>query len=277
MNLISKLLFVTLIISVSQCTKTTEPTSPADNSLTLNKFFDSVTVNIKSGESISINQLVTIKFNRVVSDSRCPMDAICVWAGNGEVELTLINDRKIETKILNTMLEPRYVIFGDYIFELKGLNPYPRSDQQIDPADYNIDLIIKPMNNSDDEIKSVRLINGSDTSIIEKDLLNVNGVEIDSDLLAFNISYSGGCREHKIELYGLKEIAESNPAQVTLMLSHNADNDMCEAYLTQKILFDLTALKNYLRDDHNINDKVLLIIHDTSGKPINNPVVEYTF
>lgn len=45
-----------------KCTKTTEPTSPVNNTLTLNKNFDSVTVNIKNGASISINQLVTIKF-----------------------------------------------------------------------------------------------------------------------------------------------------------------------------------------------------------------------
>lgn len=277
MKTILELLILILIFAAAHCSRTSEPTSPDGNLLSLNKQFGSVTVNLNIGSSIVINQKTTIKFNRVITDSRCPMDAICVWDGNGEVELTLINDRKIETKILNTMLEPRYVIFGEYIFELKGLSPYPRSDQQIDPADYNIDLIIKPIINSYDEIKFVRLINGSDTSIIDKDLLNVNNVEIDNDLLAFNISYSGGCREHKIELYALKEIAESNPAQVTLMLSHNADNDMCEAYLTQKVLFDLTALKNYLKDNHNINDKVLLIIHDTSGKPIANPVVEYSF
>lgn len=87
------------------------------------------------------------------------------------------------------------------------------------------------------------MIDDPNTSAINKDQLNIDGVSIDQDNISSNISYSGGCKDHNIELYALKEFAESNPAQVTLMLSHNADNDMCEAYLTQKVLFDLTALK----------------------------------
>ncbi len=277
MSRINKLLIIIIVIVGVQCARTSEPTSPNNNTLSLSKQFDSAAVNLNVGEAITINQKFKIKFQNVTGDSRCPVDVTCVWEGNAEMELTLTNDEKTETKILNTTLEPRSLIFEGYSIELRTLNPLPRSTVQINPKEYNIDLVIKPLDTNGDETKSVNLIDGSNTSVINKDILNINSVSIDKNIISFNLSYSGGCEDHKLGLYALKEIEKSNPAQVTLLLSHDANKDMCEAYITQNALFDLTELKNYLINTHGINDKVLLIIHDSSGRPIRDPVIEYTF
>jgi hypothetical protein len=201
----------------------------------------------------------------------------CIWAGNGEVKLALSQASQSKFATINTLLEPREITFGNYRIGLSNLNPAPKSDREIKPSDYNVDLVIKPALSNSKKVLPINLIDGSNSSIIKRDMLNVNSLLIDNDRLNFNLSYSGGCKEHQIELYAYNEIQKSNPAQVTVHLSHNANNDMCEAWITQNISFDLAKLKEYLKNNYGISDKVLLIIHDPSGKPIRNPVVEYKF
>ncbi|MBI1938016.1 MAG: hypothetical protein HYS25_07805 [Ignavibacteriales bacterium] len=276
MKYIRILLIAAIGITFLSCERSGGLTSPDNHSLSLNKDFDSASVHLNNGETVEINKSITIKFDGVASDSRCPEDAICVWAGNGEVNLTLTSGGKSEKKIINTTLEPRSISYGDYLIEIKALYPYPRTDRKINPEDYNIDLTIKP-NDTAKLIKSVILIDGGSRSEIKTDMLNINEAIVSGDYLSFNAGYSGGCAKHAIELFAFKEIEKTNPAQVTLSISHDANNDMCEAYITQTINFDLTELKNFLKSSYDIQDKVLLIIHDTSGRPIRDAAIEYSF
>lgn len=277
MKYLSGLTILLLGLVLIYCSQRTEPTSPGHQGLILSRNFDSVTVHLNYGEEILINNYAELKFEGVASDSRCPIDAICVWAGNGEVKISVTEQRRKNNFTLNTLLEPRKFTFDDFTVELKALNPLPRSNRQIKPDEYSVDLIIKPAASISDVSSSIKLIEGNNTDLIKRDPLNVNSVSLNKDEIKFNVSYSGGCKEHAIELYALKEIQKSNPAQVTLLLSHNGNGDMCEAYLTKTVSFSLTNLKNYLKSTYNISDKVLLIIHDPSGRPLRNPVIEYNF
>lgn len=277
MKMIYRFTFVILGVVLFSCTDSHDPTGPDHQALIFNKSFDSVTVHLDYGTDILINNYAILKFDGVESDSRCPIDAICVWAGNGEVNMVISTDRDKKRFKLNTFLEPKKYIFDDFVIELKALNPAARSDKPIKPEDYSVDLIIKPAANGSLTSIPVKLIEGNGTDIIKRDLLNVNSLSLSRDELKFNVSYSGGCREHTIELYAFKGIQKSNPAQVTLILSHNGNGDMCEAYLTKTVSFNLTTFKNYLKSAHGISDKVLLIIHDPSGRPLRDPVIEYNF
>jgi hypothetical protein len=277
MKTIYRFTFLILGAILLSCTENHDPTGPDHQTLILNKSFDSVTVHLDYGKDVLINNYAILKFEGVESDSRCPIDAICVWAGNGEVNMVISTDREKKRFKLNTFLEPKKYIFDDFVIELKALNPATRSDRPIKPEDYSVNLIIKPAANEGQTSLPVKLIEGNGTDIIKRDLLNVNSLTLQRDELKFNVSYSGGCKEHSIELYAFKGIQKSNPAQVTLILSHNGNGDMCEAYLTKTVSFDLAALKNYLKSEHGISDKVLLIIHDPSGRPIRDPVIEYIF
>ncbi len=268
----SILIPVLLIIS---CSQKTEPTSPGHQGLILSRNFDSVTVHLNYGEEILINNYAKTKFEGVASDSRCPINAICMWAGNGEVKISVTEQRRKNNFTLNTLLEPRKFTFDDFTVELKALNPLPRSNRQIKPDEYSVDLIIKPAASISVGTSSIKLIEGSNTNLIKRDPLNVNSVSLNKDEIKFNVSYSGGCKEHVVELYSFKEIQKTNPAQVTLLLSHNSNGDMCEAYLSKTVSFNLYNLKNHLKSTYNISDKVLLIIHDPSGQPLRSPVVEY--
>ena len=104
---------------------------------------------IKVGDSaVLANQGLIIKFTAVTEDSRCPIDAICVWAGNAEVTFDLKNSigDKLSTQ-LNTFVDPKSINFSDVIITLTELNPYPKSTEPINPDDYITKLIVKNREN----------------------------------------------------------------------------------------------------------------------------------
>ena len=69
---------------------------------------------------------VTIKFLAVVEDSRCPINARCVWAGNARVKLAVSVGKAAERTIeLNSGVEPRTVTVYGYVFRFVDLTPHP--------------------------------------------------------------------------------------------------------------------------------------------------------
>jgi hypothetical protein len=79
---------------------------------------------------------VTITFRAVTEESRCPLNAVCVWEGNGQVALTLANGYGATREAtLNTSREPRRIDHAGLRIALAGLAPHPAGDP-IDPADY---------------------------------------------------------------------------------------------------------------------------------------------
>ena len=138
-EILSAILFV---ISVVGCKDNADSTSPNTPAIVINKIIDSVSVQINYGQEASIENNITIKFDGV-SDSRCPMDVICVWAGDGGVGLKLSDGREQLHPFLHTALFPREINYGGYRIILKSLNPYPVSTQQIKKEDYSVGLIVK--------------------------------------------------------------------------------------------------------------------------------------
>jgi hypothetical protein len=102
------------------------------------------------GQSASIDgEKLVIKFKAVLEDSRCPINVVCVWAGNGKVEFEVIDiDGQNKTVILNTEDEPKAAILKGHKLILISLNP-PRIDGvSISPGDYSVKLRVerKPSN-----------------------------------------------------------------------------------------------------------------------------------
>lgn len=104
---------------------------------------------LRVGEiAVIIQEKLTIKFKSVEEDSRCPIDAVCVWAGNAAVSLELKDsqqDGQIVT--LNTYLEPQNIEFSNLILALKELKPYPKTNEIINPKDYIVNLTVKKKEN----------------------------------------------------------------------------------------------------------------------------------
>ena len=92
---------------------------------------------LRSGASAMLDGGLTITFDRVASDSRCPMNALCVWAGDAVVAVSISQGiggpvpRELHTNAAGS--EMSYLA---YSIKLLALAPYPRTDRQIPPGDY---------------------------------------------------------------------------------------------------------------------------------------------
>ena len=81
-----------------------------------------------------------------------------------------------------------------------------------------------------------------DRELIGKDLLNVEAARIQGDKLIVDVTYSGGCHTHGFQLNWDGVIKKSNPPQIDLTLSHNANGDTCKAIMKETMLFDLSVI-----------------------------------
>ena len=79
---------------------------------------------------------VRVTFLEVASDSRCPVDVVCVTAGDAEIRLSVVGEGEDRTVSLHTMQEPRGATIGAVRLELTGLVPSPRSTVTIPPQEY---------------------------------------------------------------------------------------------------------------------------------------------
>ena len=111
--------------------------SAGDYKILISKEFS---IGIGQTASMEENKLV-IKFKAVLEDSRCPVNVLCEWAGNGKVELEILDlDGQNKTVILNTEDEPRTTTLAGHKLTLISLSP-PRVDGvSISPTDYSVTL-----------------------------------------------------------------------------------------------------------------------------------------
>ena len=94
------------------------------------------------------NDVVQVRFEKVIADSRCPVDAICVWAGRVEVKVSFTQAGNSQTQILalgdnaGTAFS-NIATFGDFTVELLSVLPAPKSDYEIPQNEYKIEVVVK--------------------------------------------------------------------------------------------------------------------------------------
>ena len=88
---------------------------------------------------------LTITFDRVAADSRCPVDVQCIWEGDATVVLTAAQPGRDPARLeLHTTSSggggPREARYGEFLVALTGLGPQPRSEVPIEPRAYRATL-----------------------------------------------------------------------------------------------------------------------------------------
>jgi hypothetical protein len=78
------------------------------------------------------------------------------------------------------------------------------------------------------------------------DAIKVESLSVQGNTLIMTMSYSGGCKTHEINMYASSGMGKSIPPVLFLTLSHNANNDMCEALPRETLNFDLTNLSSII-------------------------------
>ncbi len=106
--------------------------------------------NLGDTTSIGLNDIVLcnddvklfVQFDTIVSDSRCPIDANCIWAGNAEVGFSVTYNKELQSMNLNTNpdMETSKSVFG-YTFQLLNVNPYPGS-KGADTKPKSVDIVV---------------------------------------------------------------------------------------------------------------------------------------
>jgi hypothetical protein len=100
---------------------------------------------LKVGQSVSIAaEGLNLRFDAVVSDSRCPSDVQCIRAGEAEVRLIASQaGANTQLKLIERGLtsDLNVVDYKNYTIEFK-LTPYPVSTQPIKVSDYRLELTV---------------------------------------------------------------------------------------------------------------------------------------
>ncbi|RKS55530.1 hypothetical protein BC962_0493 [Gillisia mitskevichiae] len=84
----------------------------------------------------------SIQFKKVISDSRCPTDVTCIWAGEAKVLIAVMqNGRQVEEKIIS-LKQTKGFSFGlsdsknSYSLDALDLYPFPKSTHKIADSEY---------------------------------------------------------------------------------------------------------------------------------------------
>jgi hypothetical protein len=132
-----RLAVVAAVLAVAACSSQTTTTEPVVYSLA--QAADSVQIRV--GETISVEG-TRIQFESVVSDSRCPMDVVCVWEGDAAVQISAQQGADTQLMQLHTTLEPHNSTAHGYRIELRSVSPYPRAATPTRPDSYSVWLRI---------------------------------------------------------------------------------------------------------------------------------------
>jgi hypothetical protein len=98
---------------------------------------------LRLGTSAMLGDGLEVTFDGVRADSRCPMDALCVWAGDATVAVRLSQPPATQAeRALHTQPGGSEAQYLAYVIKLVALAPYPRSDRQIRPDDYVATLTV---------------------------------------------------------------------------------------------------------------------------------------
>ena len=88
---------------------------------------------------------LTVVFEAVVEDSRCPVGTNCVWAGDAIVRMRIDSANAKPTRYMlhtNDGFE-REVVHGNVRIRLSSLTPEPTADRRPRAEDYRVTLVIR--------------------------------------------------------------------------------------------------------------------------------------
>ncbi len=88
---------------------------------------------------------LTVVFEAVVEDSRCPVGTNCVWAGDAIVRMRIDSANAKPTRYMlhtNDGFE-REVVHGTVRIRLSSLTPEPTADRRPRAEDYRVTLVIR--------------------------------------------------------------------------------------------------------------------------------------
>jgi hypothetical protein len=95
--------------------------------------------------------------------------------------------------------------------------------------------------------------------------LEVTPLYLSGDALALKIQTGGGCEEHPMRLCTDGSFLESNPVQLKLWVVDDGKPDLCDAIITEQLVFDLSPLQKLYRDGYPNSAGAIILTGDGNG------------
>jgi len=91
------------------------------------------------------NTDITVSFEEVVEDSRCPTGVRCIWAGEAVVKISIktANGSPSSYTLHTDSQSAREAEHGGYRVQLLAVTPYPSGDTPIRSEDYRVTLSVE--------------------------------------------------------------------------------------------------------------------------------------
>ncbi len=87
---------------------------------------------------------LAIEFVKLLSESRCPEGAACVWPGEATIQLQVSDVTSLARALELSTQDKKPRRIGDYTVELVDLEPHPALlARPLNPADYRATLLVK--------------------------------------------------------------------------------------------------------------------------------------
>jgi len=141
MRQFSTALLITAALAACSSSTSTGTDATIQTSQTLSQREIGRAFEMKIGETIGVGDL-RLTFRSVEGDSRCPIDAICVWAGDAEIALKIEQGSQNAVAALHTTLEPKKTEWNGYTIALVSVAPSRNSATALDPKDYRAQLVV---------------------------------------------------------------------------------------------------------------------------------------
>lgn len=120
---------------------------------------------------------------------------------------------------------------------------------------------IPPADTDDRPLEGSVVINDMDRTVTlqqsdayELEIDGVHAPVIENDTLTLTVSYGGGCETHDFTLFTDGSFMGSDSVQIVVTLTHNANNDPCEAYPTDHYVFDLASIKTLYQEAYRTDE-----------------------
>lgn len=99
-------------------------------------------ITMAPGDRVMVRDtILPLRFDGVESDSRCPVDAVCVWAGEVALAFTAtLEDATIPVTATLPGGSPVQATVGAFVLDILAVTPEPFSDGPIAAADYRVRL-----------------------------------------------------------------------------------------------------------------------------------------
>jgi len=101
-----------------------------------------------------------------------------------------------------------------------------------------------------------------------RDSLMINKIRLIKNMIELNISYGGGCEEHEFQLISTS-FMESYPVQVNILLSHEDNDDPCDMWITETLIFIILPLKESWQQSYNNKSGTIIMNIQGWSEPID--------